>query len=859
MPWTLREHQAEPDRLAHLLYWQQLLEPASGAPGDVVYQNDHSLMSVFRYRGPDMESADAHELMALHARLHAVILTLPAGWVLHAEARRWDAAAYPPRIWSHPIATLVDEERRAQFGTPGSHFETTYHLTLTWHIPRTLGSWWHRLWWENIPTGHAQTSMVTHFREEVARVLGQLQSILPACELLTEDALCTYLKNTVSAFPQELVGTPNPPWYLNYQLTDSVLHPGVIPQLDEQWLRVILIKNERRQIGFPATTYPGILDILHDLPLEYRYVERWIVLSHAKAHKELSDLEDLAIGQRQSVKTQTRERLTGTPSTKVEQVADQDAFSLSEARGLLDAGVITFGYLTLAVVVWDADFTRVEAKKDAVILALRAKGFLASAEKIDSVGAYLGTIPGDSYHNVERPMLHSQNVVHLMPTTSVWSGPPSVPHLKGGPLLCATTRGHTPFWLTTHEGDVGDFFLCSPKGSGKSTHLALMAMQWTQYRHPAPARVVALDKGGSLKAATLAMDGQWVDLAPMTARPLQPLARIHDPEERAWAVEWIEDLLVLEGMRREPTLSREIRGAMDALAPFPTPHRTLSGFCGLVQSSQVREALGRYTEDGSLLDGDEDWLEVGQWTCFEMETLLDDFPRLVHPVAKVLFRRVETALDGAPTFLSLDECHAYFAVETLATRLLGWLKTMRRKNTLLGFATQNLLDFQRSPVGFEVIQACPTRIYGANPHALEPGTMALYQEMGLTPRQCQLIAHAVPAREFYYQGQQGNRLYRLDLGKIALSFCGQSRTPDLRDIAKVHSESPHSFAESWLRFKGLHEEANLLKEAFDAEKEESMLRQSRYVNWTDVSPINNRKDHENCQRDTGKLSMSMWE
>lgn len=1098
MPWTLREHQTEPDRLAHLLYWQQLLDQDDGTPGEVVWQTDSSLLSVLSYRGPDMESADAHELIALNARLHGVVLTLKDGWTAHTEARRQPAAAYPARTWNHPVAALVDEERRAMVGAPESHFETTYHLALTRQIPRTLGSWWQRLWWEHIPEGHARTNAVTSFREEIARVLGQLRGIFPddpdhTCQVLAGDALCAYLKNTVSAHSQAYVHTPEPPWYLNYQLTDSPLQGGVTPKLGDQWVRVVLIKNERRQIGFPSTTYPGILDVLHDLPLEYRYVERWIPLSYAKARKELSQLEDMYRGQHKAFGTQAMEKMTGKASPKIEQAADNDAAAMSEARGLLDEGVVNWGHLTLSVVVWDTDFARAEQKREQVEQALRAKGFLASVEILDTVGAWLGTLPGDSYHNVERPLLHSLNMTHLMPTTSVWSGPTTVPHLKGSPWLVATARGHTPFRLTTHEGDVGDFFIISPKGclagdtfiqfhiigpsgergshlggtietlyrrvnhlpqkrpgpkprnedvtfwapsmndegkiqlnrilavmytgdqpcfrlttasgqvivatadhrfftgqgytrlenlsigdsvyvhtnkhpgkqgrrdttiardvftvkhhpyapikmvngyiyhrlqksrgiyeahlnnlsvheyvarlnagttegmdflspaihihhknediwnntienfelidpvahsrhhalkrnvtqlrfitspdyvvsiepvgmhttydmqmeapyhnyvannivthnSGKSTHLALMALQWDQY---ASARVMALDKGGSLKGATLAMDGQWVDLAPGTARPLQPLARIHDAEERAWAVEWIEDLLTLEGLPCEPVLSRELWDAMQALVPFPMPQRTLSGFSALVQSQQVREALRRYTVDGPfpVLDGDEDWLQVGRFTCFEMEKLLDDFPRLVHPVAKVLFRRVETALDGAPTLISVDECHAYFQVEVLAARLLAWLKTLRRRNAILGFSTQNLLDVKRSPVGQELIQACPTRIYGANPHALEPAVMALYQEFGLSPRQCQLIAQLVPKFEFYYQGQQGCRRYRLDHGPASLAFCGRSRTQDLRDITKVYSESPNNFAESWLRFTGLHEEANLLREAFNA-------------------------------------------
>ena len=110
MAWTLREHQKEPHRLAHLLYWQQARGP-EGAE-DVIYQNDHSFLNVLCYRGVDVESADAHELMALRARAHAVLLTLGGGWMVQNEVRRHKAAPYPVSTWAHPVAALVDEERR---------------------------------------------------------------------------------------------------------------------------------------------------------------------------------------------------------------------------------------------------------------------------------------------------------------------------------------------------------------------------------------------------------------------------------------------------------------------------------------------------------------------------------------------------------------------------------------------------------------------------------------------------------------------------------------------------------------------------------------------------------------------------
>ena len=810
MPWSLREHQKEPDRLAHMLYWQRLVEDGHD---DVVWQNDNSFLSVLRYRGPDMESADKHELMALTARLHAVVLTLGEGWALHCEERRHEAAPYPVSQWRHPVAALLDEERRAQLGMPGTHFESTYHLTLTQDIPWSLGAWWQRLWWENIPEGHAQVDKVTAFRDEIARVTGELAGIVTDVELLVGEGLMTYLTSTVSESAQEVVGIPEDPYWLGYQLTDTSFLPGVTPKLGRQWLRPVIVKNEQRRVGWPKTTYPGILDSLHDLPMEYRAVWRWIPLSHAKADRELNLLENTYRGKHKSTWTQMRERASRQPSQKIDHAADVDADEISEARFVLNSGTALWGYLTMTVVVWDTDFAVAEAKRTQVEQVLRAKGFLASVEMIDPVGAWLGTLPGDRYNNVEKPLLTSLNFVHCMATTSVWAGPEWVPHLNGPPLLVVTARGHTPFRITTHEGDVGDFFMLGPKGSGKSTAGCAFAANWTKYHG---AKVRGIDKGGSLKALTYAMGGNWVLLAPGSARPLQPYARIDDDAERAWAAEWTGDRLAEAHLPLTTEVTEEVWASLDALTDFAPQHRTVSGLCGLLGSPTLRQAMARYASGGpfEFFDGDEDWLALSDWDCFEMEKLLDDYPRLVPAAFSLIARRIEGALDGAPTFIPIDECHAYLQIEAVARRQLGWLKTFRRRNATLGFYTQNPRDIKNNPVGDELVQACPTRFFFPNPHALEPEVMAIYAGMGLTPRHCELLAIGVPKRDCLYMGQQGNRFYRMDLGPVGIAYCGRSQQTDLVRIDRVEATRTEPFGVAWLREEGQTMLANLLGEDY---------------------------------------------
>jgi TrbC/VIRB2 pilin len=76
-------------------------------------------------------------------------------------------------------------------------------------------------------------------------------------------------------------------------------------------------------------------------------------------------------------------------------------------------------------------------------------------EKLNAVEAWLSSLPGHAYANVRQPLVHTLNLAHLMPLSSVWAGPHENAHLGGPPLLHASSSGSTPFRLSTHVGDVG--------------------------------------------------------------------------------------------------------------------------------------------------------------------------------------------------------------------------------------------------------------------------------------------------------------------------------------------------------------------------------------------------------------------
>jgi len=238
----------------------------------------------------------------------------------------------------------------------------------------------------------------------------------------------------------------------------------------------------------------------------------------------------------------------------------------------------------------------------------------------------------------------------------------------------------------------------------------------------------------------------------------------------------------------------------------------LTGLSVLLQSGALKRALQPYCLGGPygrLLDAEEEHLGAADVQAFETEGLIGT--GAAPAVLAYLFHRIEGRLDGRPTLLIVDEGWLALDDPTFGARLREWLKTLRKKNASVVFATQSLADIEASALASAIIESCPTRLFLPNERAVEPQILSIYRRFGLNDRQIEIIARATPKRDYYCQSRRGNRLFELGLGEVALAFTAASSKTDQAAIAEVLAESGHDeFAAAWLRRKGLDWAADLL-------------------------------------------------
>ena len=769
----LREYRSRADRLADHLPWAALV-----APG-IVLNKDGSFQRTAAFRGPDLESATEAELVSACARANNVLKRFGSGWALHVEAERREAPGYPPGRFPEAASWLVDEERRASFEAASAHFESFYYLTLTFLPPVDQADRAGRALVErgDDVRGRDWRQALAAYAAETGRALDLFSGFMPEVRPLDDAETLTFLHGTISA-RRHPVAVPETPIYLDGLLADTPLTGGLEPMLGEAHLRTLTI------LGFPGLSRPGILDALNHQDFGYRWVTRFIALDKTEAARALTRLRRQWFNKRKSITAMLREVIYNQPALLLDSDADNKVADADLALQALGGDHVAFGYLTTTITLADADRARVEEKARAVERVVNGLGFTTIRESVNAVEAWLGSLPGHVYANVRQPLVHSLNLAHLMPLSSVWAGPARNAHLDGPPLLYAETSGSTPFRLSTHVGDVGHMLIVGPTGAGKSVLLALLALQFRRYPD---SQVYIFDKGFSARAAVLAMGGAHHALGlggeeeggrAGEARGIafQPLRHIDRAAERAWAAEWVAALLAHEKVLVTPEIKEAIWSALTSLASAPAEERTLTGLSLLLQLAALRSALAPYTLEGPfgrLLDAAEDDLAIADVQCFETEALMGQ-AGVVAPVLTYLFHRLEERFTGRPTLLVLDEAWVFLDHPLFAARIREWLKVLRKKNVAVVFATQSLADIADSVIAPAIVESCPQRILLPNDRAIEPQSRAAYERFGLNARQVELVSRATPKSQYYLQSARGNRLFELGLGPVALALCGAS-------------------------------------------------------------------------------------
>ena len=318
------------------------------------------------------------------------------------------------------------------------------------------------------------------------------------------------------------------------------------------------------------------------------------------------------------------------------------------------------------------------------------------------------------------------------------------------------------FFFNFHHGDLGNFSVIGPSGSGKTVVMNFLAAQAQKFSP----RTILFDKDRGAEVFVRGIDGVYSRISAGEPSGFNPLALEDTPVNRAFLRDWLGVLLAADG----PEEQAIIAAAVDAAYVNDPALRRLTNFRELLSgrkrpepgdlASRLEAWIGS-GEYGWLFDNEIDRLDLSSKTLgFDMTALLET-PRLRTPTMMYLFHRIEERLDGQPTLILIDEGWKALDDEVFAARIRDWLKTLRKRNALVGFATQSARDALDSRISSALVEQTATMIFMPNARARSEDYC---EGFGLTEHELDVV-RTLPAHSRCFLIRQPNAsvVVRLDL------------------------------------------------------------------------------------------------
>lgn len=822
-----KEFQDEAEGLVDLLEYDCI--KANG----IMLGKGGQLIAGFLVRGHDQDSASNAQLVQLSLRLNALLTRFGSGWMTHSDIVRYEAIGYPfTSHFSHPLAAMVDEERRRGYEAQGRNYESMYGVVITYLPPpqaesKLMAALFESSYDISSKQQSLESKLIERFNtqiEEIGRDLALvyeagvqrlMQVVVPGkngAPARKFDQLVEYFHFCVTGIKQVIALPDDVDMTVDTLIGSQDFPGGNKPRIGKNHIRVVSIE------GFPLESWATILSPLDQLQMQYRWSSRMIYFEPEEGRNTLDGIRKKW---RQKVRGWT-DQYKGTTHGPVDENAQLMERNAQTAMGDAASGLVRYGHFTSVVVLMSEDEAEVDYNAGEVLKLLRGLGFPGRIESVNAVEAYLGSLPGHGYENVRRPIINTANLSHFLPITALWQGleynpcpfyPP-----KSSPLMCVATTGSTPFRFSFHVQDVGHTFVGGPNGAGKSTFLNLTSIQHLRY---AGAKIRGFEKGLASYVACNAAGGAYYDLGTGSEDiGFCPLLRVDDPGERAWAEDFLEMCLALQSVKLNPGSRGALRDALMQLSKNPPVERTMTHLTSALQDEHLRQALEPYTLKGGnpLLDQTSDSFSFKQWTMFEIGDLMEMGKHRLIPTMLYIFRQIERDLDGSPTLIPIDEGWLMLTEPVIMEWLKKWLKTLRKANAAVIFTTQNISDVGNSAIADVVFTNCLTKIYLADAEAVNKESKERYMARGFNERQVELLARAVPKRDYYYVSPLGKRMFQLGLhpGSLGLTVVGSGSKEEIAKAKDLMSKHGDRWFVQWLRDLGMKTQAEELDKRLEA-------------------------------------------
>ncbi|WP_375628762.1 MULTISPECIES: VirB4 family type IV secretion/conjugal transfer ATPase [unclassified Bartonella] len=752
----------------------------------IIALDSRALMSVIKLEGINFETADIIDLNVLHEQLNNLFKNIADERIaLYSHIIRKRETVYPDGTFRSAFAKQLDDKYRERMVSQELYRNDLY-LSILWnpHVDQTdkLVEFFKRL-------GKAKQEKTEVDAESIRKLEDITTDLIQNLERYGARRLSLYehegnIYSQQSEFIHQLVGGRRERIPLTWGTIASTVYSDRL--IFGKEIIEIRYEAEQRFAGmfgwkeYPAKTRVGMADGLLTLPFEFIFTQSFVFKS--------KNIAKQIMGRKQNQMVNAGDR------------AGSQIMELDDALDDLESNRFVLGEHHLSLAVF-ADTPQELADNLAKARSrLTDGGAVIAREDLGLAAAWWAQLPGNYAYRTRSGAITSRNYAALSPFHSFPVG--KIDGNVWGPAVALMkTSAGSPFYFNFHFGDLGNTFVCGPSGSGKTVIVNFLLAQ-LQKHDP---NMVFFDKDRGAELFVRAGGGTYMPLKNGKPTGIAPLKGLdyNNPADRVFLRQWIIKLVSSEDQKISESERQDITAAVEQLALLPKEQRTISAlqmFFDTTHREGISGRLERWCKGNALgwvFDNPDDDIGIdAKFIGYDMTDFLDN-DEIRPPLMMYLFHRILSLIDGRRIIIVIDEFWKALEDDSFKAFAQDRLKTIRKQNGLMLFATQSPKDAINSTIAHTIIEQCPTQIYFPN----QKGNHGDYVEgFKLSDREFNLIQSELSreSRRFLIKQGQSSVVAELNLrgfdDEIAILSGTTKNIELLETIMDEVGESP----EKWL-------------------------------------------------------------
>ncbi|WP_408914472.1 VirB4 family type IV secretion/conjugal transfer ATPase [Brucella pseudogrignonensis] len=702
---------------------------------------DRSLMNIVCVEGISFETADVDELNAFHRQLNTLYRNIAderlSLWTHIIRRRESD---YPDGVFENDFCRTLDERYRSRMVNQDLYRNDLY-ISLVWNPTHDkadkIAAFVSKLKKSRRDGSEIDAASLKKINDATTDLIAGLSRFSArALSLYEEDGL---IFSEQSEMLHQLVGGRRE----RVPLTDGRISSAIYSDRVIVGGETVSIRHEAHSrlaamFGlkeYPARTRPGMLNGLLTAPFELVLTQSFSFESKAAAK--------VIMGRKQNQMVSAGDK------------AGSQINELTEGLDDLESNRFVLGTHHLSLAVYASDQRQLVDHLAKARAHLTNGGAVVAREDLGLEAAWWAQLPGNYGYRARSGAITSRNFAAMSPYYSYPVGQKDGNEWGPAVAMLKTASG-SPFYFNFHFGDLGNTFVCGPSGSGKTVILNFMLAQ-LQKHNP---HMVFFDKDRGAEIFVRAGGGRYLPLRNGVSTGIAPLKGLElTRENKVFLARWIEKLVEVRDRPHSTADVSDIATALDGLADLPREQRSISSlraFLNNTEADGIAARLKRWEKSGPLgwvFDNDDDDIGIGaQFLGYDMTDFLEN-EEIRKPMMSYLFHRIVQLIDGRRIIIVIDEFWLALMDESFRDFAQNRLKTIRKQNGLMLFATQSPRDALSSPIAHTIIEQCPTQIFFPNVKADHGDYVGGFK---MTEREFELIGRELSRESRSFIVKQGH-------------------------------------------------------------------------------------------------------